>query len=76
MIYEINQIRRWLAAHFGLPIEDCRILGPVPEGTYIIPIGVSETPHEVTIRDDRITIGAAVSAAGGAGPAGAAGGGE
>ena len=69
MLLEITQIKRWLAATFHLRTEGdpdaafaadrlgYRILDPVPEGTYVIPIGRTLTPTYVTITDDRIHIG-------------------
>lgn len=60
MLYEIGQINRWLAAHHGLPLAgsglDVRLVGDVPDGEHVIPLGTSETPTRVAVRGGRIWI--------------------
>ena len=61
MLYEISQIKRYLAKVHGLTYEgsdlDGRVVGGiVPDGEYMIPLGVSETPTLVAVKDDFISI--------------------
>lgn len=63
MITEIAQIKRFLADHYQLPIENrendslCRIVGNVPDSEHLIPIGVSLTPTKIYIRRGLIRFG-------------------
>lgn len=61
MLHEISQIQRFIAAKHGLKVEgegiSVRVVGEVPDGDHIIPIGVKETPFHVQIRKGFITIG-------------------
>jgi hypothetical protein len=62
MLLEIGQIMAWLRERFpDLRTEGSglsfRFLDPVPEGTYVIPLGRTLTPTYVTVKDDRIHIG-------------------
>jgi hypothetical protein len=60
MLYEITQIKKWLIKRFDLKSEgkgfDLRIIDPVPDGIYKIPIGFSNTPLKVQIKGGKITI--------------------
>lgn len=62
MLTEIAQIKRFLADHYGLPLENgesallIRVVGEVPDGEHMIPLGVSLTPTRVVIVDGRIHI--------------------
>lgn len=62
MIFEINQVKRWLAKAHSLPVEgegtrNLRVLGTMPDGDYVIPIGRPAKNHRVNVRDNRIWIG-------------------
>jgi hypothetical protein len=61
MMYEITQIKQWLIDNLGLRGEGegwmLRVVDPVPDGEYVIPLGVSLTPTKVTIKDNQIHIG-------------------
>lgn len=63
MITEIAQIKRWLSRYHSIPLLDedfdchVRLASDPPDGEHIIPIGVSETPFHVAIRDGLIHIG-------------------
>ena len=62
MITETAQIKRFLANQYNLPLENAandlmvRVAGQVPDCDHIIPIGVSETPTRVVVKNDRIYI--------------------
>lgn len=62
MFYEIAQIKRFLAKHHNLPLENpdndalVRVIGDVPDGDHIIPLGRKNTPTPVRVSDGRITI--------------------
>lgn len=56
MLYEIDQIKRFLAEKYNLPYTESRIDGVVPDGEHTIPLGASLTPTRVVIRDNRIYI--------------------
>lgn len=62
MLYEINQIKAFLAKKFNLPYENGRVVGQVPDGDYEIPLGVKLTPYKVTLKNDTIHIGEKVEA--------------
>lgn len=61
MLTEINEIKKWLADNLGLRIDgsgmDLRIVGKVPDGKYMIPLGTRKILHPVTIANDRIHVG-------------------
>jgi hypothetical protein len=63
MITEIAQIKRFLAKRYGLDLEGdsdltLRVVGSVPPGEHIIPLGVKKIPHRVTISaEETIRIG-------------------
>lgn len=62
MLYEIAQIKKFLANKYNLPLENedsvglIRVVGYVPDGEHIIPLGVSEQPTRVEICDGVIHI--------------------
>lgn len=57
MIFEIQQIQRHLAKKFGLKMtNDGAVISHVPDGTYDIPLGVTETLTSVEIKEGRILI--------------------
>jgi hypothetical protein len=61
VLYEVTQIKEWLAENLGLRTEGeggtLRIIDPVPDGEHIIPIGSSLTPFHVRIKDGRVYLG-------------------
>ena len=63
MIYEIAQIKRFLAKHHKLRLENPEnpatmyVVGEVPDGAHVIPIGRTNTPHHVSIKGGAIFIG-------------------
>jgi len=73
VIYEINQVKRFLAEKFGLKVEggsdkahrlgwksdsDLRVVGgTVPDGDYEIPLGEKLVKHKVSIKGGNIWIG-------------------
>jgi len=62
MITEIAQIKRFLAAKHNLPLENpdndllVKVVGEVPDGEHMIPLGVTETPTRVVIKDGAIHV--------------------
>ncbi len=61
MFAELHQIKKFLAAHHGLPLdgEDAhasRIVGEVPDGVHTIPLGEAQTPTRVAVRGGKIFI--------------------
>lgn len=60
MILEIIQIKRWLSGKFNLRTQgdgmDLRVLDPVPDGEYKIPIGRRLTLTRVVIEGGKILI--------------------
>lgn len=61
MLYEIGQIKRFLVRHHGLKFKPGgdAIDGGIPDGDHVIPLGASETPTKVGIRNGRIFVGGA-----------------
>jgi hypothetical protein len=63
MLTEIAQIKRFIAQAHNLPLIDgdsnlmIRVDGEVPDGEHIIPLGASNTPFHVTIKNGAIYIG-------------------
>lgn len=58
MLLEIDQIKRW----FGDNIQGChydkgRVIGDVPDGKYVIPIGITSQPFNVEVSGGKIVIG-------------------
>ena len=62
MLLEIAQIKKYLAKVHNLPLENheslgmIRVVGHVPDGDYVIPLGESETPFHVSITEGKIHI--------------------
>jgi hypothetical protein len=60
MTYEITQIKQWFIDNLGLRGEGqglmLRVVDPVPEGRYVIPIGADPTPWNVEMKDGFIRI--------------------
>jgi hypothetical protein len=64
MTTEVNQIKRFLAEKHGLKIEgtgeNIKLVGTIPDGEHVIPLGASLKPRKVVIKDDRIHLGEVV----------------
>jgi hypothetical protein len=62
MFLEIAQIKRFLAKKHNLTLENAdndhlvKVIGLVPDGEHMIPLGRSLTPTLVRIKDDKISI--------------------
>jgi hypothetical protein len=60
VIYEITQIKQWFIDNLGLRGEGqgmmLRVIDPVPDGRYVIPIGADLKPFDVEARNGRIHI--------------------
>lgn len=56
MTYEIDQVKQFIAEKYGLPYEGGRVVGAVPDGEHLIPLGASLTPTRVAIRGGNIFI--------------------
>lgn len=56
MLNEIDQVKRFIAGKYGLPYEGGRVVGHVPDGEHVVPLGERRTPTRVGIRDGKIHI--------------------
>jgi hypothetical protein len=63
VITEWAQITRWLSKRQNIPMVGeehdwtVRLVADPFDGKYVIPLGVSETPFHVEVKDGRVIIG-------------------